>query len=175
MLCALALAAAAGCGEEEIALDTDAACQPSACRVKADYGSLGKVAGSAQEGAQSLLWSGDIDDECGAPHVDLAITLEEGRGVFTGGVATGSYQLVGAELDPATCGACVRLTVDEATCYFATAGTLEVSSVMVDLAGSLAGAAFARVDCATGAPTSSSCRAVIADMSFSDPIGGEPE
>lgn len=175
MLGALALAAATGCGDEQVALDTDAACQRTACRVQDDYGSLGKLAGSAREGAASLVWSGGLDDECGAPGVDLSITLADGRGVFTGGVATGTYQLAGDELDPASCGACVRLVVDEATCYFATAGTLEVSSVTVDLAGSLQGAAFARVDCATGAPEASSCRAALAAMSFSDPIGGEPE
>src|SRR4029078_5208106 len=56
------LLALAGCGEETISLDVDAACQPGACRVADDYGELGDVGGTADELADQLLFAGLVDD-----------------------------------------------------------------------------------------------------------------
>jgi hypothetical protein len=166
------LLALAGCGDETIALDVDAACQPGACRVADDYGELGDVGGTADELADQLLFAGLVDDECGERVVHLSIKLINGRGVFAGGIAPGTYTIAGAERDPATCGACVRLEVS-AMCYVARGGTLVLTSTEVDLAGSLTGASFQPVSCVTDEPLITGCASSIDSMSFSETIGGE--
>ncbi len=166
------LLALAGCGDETISLDVDAACQPGACRVADDYGELGDVSGTADAIADQLLFAGLVDDECGERVVHLSIKLINGRGVFADGIAPGSYVISGAERDPATCGACVRLEVS-AMCYFASAGTLVLSSTEVDLAGTLTGARFQPISCVTDEPLTTGCASSIDAMSFSETIGGE--
>jgi hypothetical protein len=64
----------------------------------------------------------------------VQLELWDGRGAFSGGtVALGTYQLTGAELDPATCGICVRGLGDKGAAtqkeYFATAGQVQVTAV----------------------------------------------
>lgn len=172
MLLALAVGAA-GCEDELIALDRDAACALTECRVEPDYGDLGGVGGAAEEIQESLVWFGTIVDECGERVVELSIELVDGRGVFAGGLATGTYRLEGDELDPDTCGACVRLIVDDGRCYFATGGTLELTSTEIDLVGTLAGATFGPVDCLTDEAIAGDCASRIGSMSFNETIGGE--
>ncbi|HEU5057657.1 MAG TPA: hypothetical protein VFU21_14080 [Kofleriaceae bacterium] len=169
----LALGAAPACEDERIALDRDAACTMTECRVAVDYGELGGVGGAAEEIQESLVWFGRIADECGDRVVELSIELVDGRGVFAGGLATGSYPLAGAELDPDTCGACVRLIVDDGKCYFATGGTLELVSTEIDLVGTLEDARFAPVDCLTDEAIPGDCTSRIGSMSFNETIGGE--
>jgi hypothetical protein len=168
----LALLALAGCEDETISLDIDAACQPGACQVAADYGELGALSGTADAFADQLVWAGMVDDECGAHRVHLSIKLINGRGVFAGGIAPGTYAISGAERDAETCGACVRLEVS-AMCYFASAGTLVLSSTEVDLVGRLTDARFRPISCATDQPITIDCASSIDSMSFSETIGGE--
>ena len=163
----------AGCGQERIALDRDAACAPTECRVADDYGELGGIGGAAEEIQDSLVWFGKVVDECGERTVELSIELVDGRGVFAGGLSTGSFAIAGDELDPDTCGACVRLIVDDGKCYFATAGALELTSTEIDLVGSLTGAAFAPVDCLTEEAIGGECTSRIGSVSFNETIGGE--
>ena len=169
----LVLGGGAGCDDERIALDRDAACTATECRVEVDYGALGGVGGAAEEIQDSLVWFGRIEDECGERVVELSIELVDGRGVFTGGLESGSYQLTGAELDPDTCGACVRLIVDDGKCYFATGGMLELTSTEIDLVGDLEGASFAPVDCLTDERIPGDCTSRIGSISFNETIGGE--
>lgn len=171
----LLVLALAGCGEERIALDGDAACQASACRVKADYGELGRREGAAQQIQDRLVWFGQVGDECGAPVVELSIALIDGRGAFAGGLATGRVALAGAELAPDTCGACVRLIVDDGRCYFAAGGELVLTSVDVILAGTLSEVPFTPVDCISGAALAAECTTEVAAMSFSETIDDDPE
>lgn len=168
----LALLALAGCEDETISLDIDAACQPGECQVAADYGELGDVGGTADAIADTLLFAGIVDDECGARRVDLSIKLINGRGVFAGGIAPGTYTIAGAEREASTCGACVRLEVS-AMCYFASGGTLVLTSTEVDLAGQLTGASFRPISCVTDEPLTTDCASQIDSMSFSETIGGE--
>jgi hypothetical protein len=169
----LALGAAGGCGEERVALDRDAACAASECRVPVDYGELGGVGGAAEEIQQSLVWFGVIEDECGERVVELSIELVNGRGAFAGGLTTGTVALAGDELDPDSCGACVRLIVDDGKCYFATAGTLELTAIEIDLVGRLSGAGFGPLDCLTDQAIAGTCASLIGSMSFNETIGGE--
>jgi hypothetical protein len=171
----LALLAPAACDDERIALDTDAACEVTDCRVAADYGEIGAVSGAAQEIQDALVWFGRIGDECGARVVELSIELVEGRGSFLVGVGPGTYPLTGEELDPDTCGVCVRLIVDDGRCYFAAAGTVVLTSTEIDLAGTLTDAAFAPVDCIDGDPIAGECASEIGAMSFNERIGDEPD
>jgi len=168
----LALLALAGCGDERISLDVDAACQVGACQVVADYGELGDVGGTADAIADTLLFAGIVDDECGERRVSFSIKLINGRGVFAGGIAPGTYSIAGAERAPETCGACIRLEVS-AMCYFASAGTLVLTSTENDLAGRLTGTSFRPISCATDQPIAVDCASRIDSMSFSETIGGE--
>jgi hypothetical protein len=153
-----------GCGREEVPLDIDAACQRTECRVVASFGQLGGVGGSAAEIQTSLVWFGRLTDECGERVVELSIELVAGRGVFAGGLETG-----------ATCGACVQLVVDDGRCYFATSGRLVLTSVEVDMAGTLSDAGFRPIDCLTLAAQGSSCATAIDSISFNEPIDDDPD
>jgi hypothetical protein len=168
----VALLALAGCEDETISLDIDAACQPGACQVDADYGELGALSGTADAIADQLVWAGMVDDECGARRVHLQIKLINGRGAFAAGIVPGTYGITGEELAPGTCGACIRLEVS-AMCYFASGGTLSLTSTEVDLAGQLTGASFRPVSCVTDAPLTTDCESAIDSMSFRETIGGE--
>jgi hypothetical protein len=164
-----------GCGREEVPLDIDAACQRTECRVVASFGQLGGVGGSAAEIQTSLVWFGRLTDECGERVVELSIELVAGRGVFAGGLETGVFAIEGDELDPATCGACVQLVVDDGRCYFATSGRLVLTSVEVDMAGTLSDAGFRPIDCLTLAAQGSSCATAIDSISFNEPIDDDPD
>lgn len=168
----LVLLALAGCGDERISLDVDAACEPSACQVAADYGELGAVSGTADAVADTLLWAGLVDDDCGARRVQMSIRLINERGVFAAGIAPGTYTIDAAELDAATCGACIRLEVS-GMCYFASGGTLVLTSTEVDLVGHLEDASFRPVSCVTDEPITTDCASQIDSLSFSETIGGE--
>ena len=162
-----------GCDDERIALDKDAACTATECRVQADHGDLGGVGGAAEEIQDSLVWFGTVEDECGLRVVELSIELVDGRGAFAGGLAPGTYSIEGVELDPDACGACVRLIVDDGRCYFATGGSLELTSTEIDLSGSLTDATFGPVDCLTDEVIARDCASRIGSMSFNETIGGE--
>ena len=170
---ALLAVSGGGCDDERIALDIDASCAPSECRVASEYGDLGGVGGMAEQIQDSLVWFGKMEDECGERLVELSIELASGRGVFAGGLATGRYPLTGDELDADTCGACVRLIVDDGKCYFATGGTLVLTTTEIDLVGSLEDATFAPVNCLTDDPIPGDCTSRIDSMSFNETIGGE--
>jgi hypothetical protein len=89
----------------------------------------------------------------------VQIELWDGRGAFSAGaVAPGTYQLTGAELNPATCGICVRGLGDKGAAtqkeYFATAGTVQVTSVGgagAAVSVTLTNARFAEIDAAKAA------------------------
>jgi hypothetical protein len=161
----LALLVLAGCGDER-------ASHGDACQVRGEYGELGGVRGIVNSSGGELVWAAMVDDDSGVDVVRLSIQLVGGRGVFAGGLAPGRYSIAGAELDPRTCGACIRLRVVGVECYFARAGTLDLGSTEVELTGQLTGAAFAPVDCATDQPIAGDCDSRIDSVSFSETIGG---
>jgi hypothetical protein len=86
----------------------------------------------------------------------VQIELWDGRGAFTGGaVAVGTYPITGAELNPDTCGVCVRGLGDKGagsqTEYFATSGQVQVTAVGgngLPVSVTLTNATFAEIDAA---------------------------
>ena len=96
----------------------------------------------------------------------VQIELWDGRGAFAAGaVAPGTYPLTGAELDPATCGICVRALGDKGVTgaqkeYFATAGQVVVTTIGgagTNASVTLTGATFREIDSATKATVAGSC------------------
>ncbi len=99
----------------------------------------------------------------------VQVELWDGQGAFAGGaVHTGTFQLTGAELDYATCGVCVRAVGDKGTTgaktYFATGGTVEVTSVGAGgatLSAKITNITLAEVD-ATNKKVTGGCTANVA-------------
>jgi hypothetical protein len=89
----------------------------------------------------------------------VQVELWDGRGAFSGGaVAAGTYPITGAELDPATCGICVRGLGDKGAGtqkeYFATSGQVQVTAVGgtgAPVSVTLTNVTFAEVDAAKAA------------------------
>jgi hypothetical protein len=84
----------------------------------------------------------------------VQIELWDGRGAFAGGaVAAGTYPITGAELDPATCGVCVRGLGDKGAAtqkeYFATSGQVQITAIGgggAPISVTLTNATFAEID-----------------------------
>ncbi len=105
--------------------------------------------------------------------VSVGIQLMPERGVFSNGIVTGTYVLQGEELDIDTCATCVSLVVDTGApppdCYFATGGTLVLSSVQGRMIGHLDAASFVQVECSTW-KSPGSCTTSIEYLSFDEQI-----
>jgi hypothetical protein len=152
----------------------DACITTPVCNAFPSYPDLGFVEGGASEGEGPLGWSGPVPAPCDVEYVHVQVTLVNGQGVFSAGVETGTYPLQGNELAFDTCGACVGLwsrsdTAALAECYFATGGTLVLSSVEGRLTGSLEDASFAQIDCSTQAATGT-CSSTLEGLAFDEPI-----
>ena len=89
------------------------------------------------------------------PEQIVQLELWDNRGPFEGGsVKPGSYTIAGKDLDPATCGVCLRAMVDKGLPtqreYFASGGTVEVTAVSPDadapFVASITNATFAEID-----------------------------
>lgn len=104
----------------------------------------------------------------------VGILFVAGRGAFQDGVQPGTIDLAGEELDWETCGACVRLFADGETdpkCYFATGGTLTVTSVEERLTGSLEDVSFQHVECENfSPPIDDGCGTSIERLWFDDEV-----
>lgn len=98
----------------------------------------------------------------------VQIELWDGRGAFSAGaVVVGTYPITGAELNPATCGVCVRGLGDKGAAtqkeYFATAGQVQVTAVGgngLPVSVTLTNATFAEIDAAK-APVAGGCTATV--------------
>jgi hypothetical protein len=109
----------------------------------------------------------------------IQIELWDGRGAFAAGagtVAVGTYQLTGAELDPATCGICVRGLGDKGAAtqkeYFATSGQVVVTSVGgagAAVSVTLTNARFQEIDAAKAA-VSGGCTAPVSNAKIDGTI-----
>jgi hypothetical protein len=98
----------------------------------------------------------------------VQIELWDGRGAFSAGtVVVGTYPITGAELNPATCGICVRGLGDKGAGtqkeYFATSGQVQVTAVGgngLPVSVTLTNATFAEIDAAK-ATVSGGCTASV--------------
>lgn len=99
----------------------------------------------------------------------VQVELWDGRGAFSGGaVAVGTYQLTGAELDPATCGICVRGLGDKGAAtqkeYFASAGQVQVTAVGgngLPVSVTLTNVSFKEINPTTKAAVAGGCTATV--------------
>jgi len=138
------------------------------CLIKGDYGAVGAVTGTATMGANTL--STTLDP--GPPRDTFFLKLVAGKGVFTGGVATGTYTISGVDAGYLTCGLCVHIIADIVTgqgpskFYFADAGSVTITST-TPIAGSASNLQLTAVDLNSGAKIADGCDATIASIMFS--------
>jgi len=119
---------------------------PVTCTAAATYGGVqgsaqaagsdGMMGGTGSDSYQ-VYWIGRMDANT-QPDL-LQIALFEGGGPFGGGITPGTVQLTGAEADPTMCYACMVMftdyhmvgsdSADYVDLYFATGGTLNLTSV----------------------------------------------
>ena len=159
---------------------------PAACLVSP---SLGTVAPTQQVAEFSndmatppapatYFWLGDINAE--ANQDLIAIELYKGFGVFTTEFPSGptTVQIAGAETNYETCGACIRVFADvpdmgnQAADYFATAGTIEFTTISTTrIAGTMTNLTLTHVNILPEAPFTSSphpdgCTSSLGNLAF---------
>lgn len=136
------------------------------CLVPATYGDLGAKTGTTAQGPTTLT----IVLDPGPPRDSFFLKLAAGKGVFTGGLATGTYPITADEADFNACGLCVNIIADivagqgPSKFYFATSGSVTLTATEPP-AGTLANVTLEEVTVA-GAPAGSGCATTITAMSF---------
>lgn len=113
----------------------------------------------------------------------LIVGLFEGAGAFSAGpVVPGTYEIQGAELNFATCGLCVRIVPDvgpdgepvDKDGYLATGGSVTITSVTPNLAGSVSNITFEHVVIIPGdyvsMPHADGCQTALTSASFDAPV-----
>jgi hypothetical protein len=165
------LIALAACGGDDAATTPDApssmadAFDSAKCLVKGDYGAVGSVTGTATMGASTL----SATLEAGPPRDSFFIKLVAGKGVFTSGLAAGTYTIAGVDAGYLTCGLCVHIIADITSSgpskfYFADAGSVTLAST-APVMGSAMNLHFAEIDINSGAKIPG-CEATIASINF---------
>ncbi len=107
----------------------------------------------------------------------FALELYAGSGALGDGVAPGTYTISGADANYGTCGVCPRIFVDvdaagnDMGVYVATGGTVTVTSVTPNFAGSVSNLVFVHSeidpDTFESTPHADGCTASITSASFS--------
>src|SRR4051812_8276751 len=96
----LAAVLIAACGDSSDPLPVDAAATADApydtakCLIIGFYGNLGAKTGTTSQGVTTST----IVLDAGPPRDSFFLKLNTGKGVFTGGLANGTYTLAGADL-----------------------------------------------------------------------------
>lgn len=137
-----------------------------ACLVMASYGDLGTKMGTTSLGPSTAT----IVLDAGPPRDSFFMKLTTGKGVFAGGLATGTFTIAGAELMSSTCGLCVNILADIGNTgpgkfFFATGGTVTLTS-HTPPAGTLANVTLHETD-SMGNPVNGGCTTAISAMQFS--------
>jgi len=101
----------------------------------------------------------------------IQFELWDGFGVFAAGIVPGTYQITGAELDYASCGACIFAFGDVTStsitqAYFATGGTMTLTQVGPNMIGTLSNMTFGSLDNTTGDPDGL-CTSSLTSFAFS--------
>jgi hypothetical protein len=148
----------------------DAAYDTARCLIRGHYGALGAVTGTDALNMGSTTVTVTIDP--GPPRDTFFVKLTPGRGVFSAGLAPGTYPIAGVDAGYATCGLCVHIIADinpgsgPSKFYFADAGMVTITST--DTAGPVNGSAqglhLAEVDISTGGEITDGCEATIASV-----------
>jgi hypothetical protein len=139
---------------------------PSAnCLVPATYGDAGTKTGTTTLGPTTAT----IVLDATPPRDSFFLKLVAGKGVFTGGLANGTYTIAGADLMQGNCGLCVNILADigntgPSKFFFATSGTVTLTATSPP-AGSLTNVMLRETD-ANGVPQGT-CMTAISAMQFS--------
>ena len=136
------------------------------CLIPGDYGDVGTKTGTTSLGATTST----IELDVGPPRDSFFLKLTNGNGVFSGGLATGTFAIAGAELDSTTCGLCLNILADIGSMgpskfYFATGGSVTLTSTTPP-AGTLSNVTLQETS-AGGTPVVGGCSSAIDAMSFS--------
>ncbi|MGE0867656.1 MAG: hypothetical protein AB7P03_03780 [Kofleriaceae bacterium] len=167
------LAACGGSGQSSdspdaaVSIDADDTAQ---CLISSDYGALG-----AKPGAQSMGPTGLAVElaPMGQPRDVLFINLKDDRGVFAGGITTGTFSISGVETDFVDCGLCVSIIADlvpmvgPTKFYAATSGTVTLTATTPP-AGSAENLTFREV-LVDGTDVAGGCTSTIGSISFMQP------
>jgi hypothetical protein len=142
------------------------------CLIKGDYGALGTVTGTAgTAGTAPVATTITVVLDPGPPGKDdLFIRLVPGKGVFAGGIAAGTYPIGGVDANFTTCGLCTNIVADvsntgPAKFYYASSGTVTLTTVTAPITGTVQNLAFGEIDISTGA-VNGPCTASITSASF---------
>lgn len=116
-----------------------------------------------------------------APADGLVVQLElwDNRGSFTGGAShAGTFELAGPDLDPATCGVCLRALSDygmpTAMEFFATGGTVAIDQFTAAdgaaFSATVTGAAFDQISTADKTTVADGCTTTIDNIAMAGTI-----
>jgi hypothetical protein len=163
------------CGGESSTTPDAPANQPDAnnqaqCLIKGDYGAVGALTGTAgsAQGATTVT----VTLEAGTPRDTFFIRMVPGKGVFGGGLMSGTYTISGVDTSYNDCGLCVHIIADvmagqpPGKFYFADAGSVTLSSTTAPIMGSATNLHFSEIDINTGAKVSGGCQATIDSIMF---------
>lgn len=120
--------------------------------------------------------------QTGSPFDELEFDLYAGYGVFTNGFVPGTFQIAGDELQFFTCGLCVFVNSQRADPqtyvddYYATGGTVTISSIAGTLTGTVSNLTFEHVTLANNetTPVGDGCVTAVAGATFTAPITAPP-
>jgi hypothetical protein len=144
----------------------DAAYDTARCLIKGHYGAVGSITGGPM-GANGV--SATLD--AGPPRDAFFVKLTAGKGVFTGGLANGTYTISGVDANYNNCGLCVHIIADivagsgPSKFYFADAGSVTLTGTG-PVAGSAQNLHLAEVDIGTGMKIPGGCEATIDSIMF---------
>jgi hypothetical protein len=141
------------------------------CLIKGNFGALGALTGTGATAMGAPTLSVTLDP--GPPGRDaFFIKLVTGKGVFAGGLATGSFNISGVDAGYNTCGLCVHIIADivpmagPSKFYFADTGMVTLTSTN-PIAGSAMNVYLSEVDINSGQKIAGGCQGMIESISFS--------
>ena len=171
--------ALAACSDSPSSSSVDAAAPmpdaytPASCLIKGDFGALGSLTGVAGTNNGSTTVTVTLDP--GPPRDTFFLRMDPGEGVFSAGVAPGTYTISGVDAGYSTCGLCVHIIADivagsgPSKFYFADSGTVTLTSTTPPIMGSAQNLHFAEVDIGSGQKVPGGCEGSIASVMFSTP------
>jgi hypothetical protein len=161
----LCLPLCAACGSDPQSPTIDAPIGDPSCLIPPDYGDVGAKTGTTSLG----MTTSTIVLDPGPPRDSFFLKLTSGKGVFAGGLQTGTFTIEGDDLSPSTCGLCVNILADigsvgPAKFFFASAGTVTLTLTNPP-EGELSNVTMIETT-AGGTPIQGGCTSAIAAMSF---------
>jgi hypothetical protein len=139
------------------------------CLITGDYGDLGSLTGTA--GTMGGI-TATITLEAGPPRDTFFLKMVSGKGVFTNGIAPGTYSIAGVDAQYNNCGLCVHIIADinpgsgPTKFYFASSGSVTLTSTTSPITGSAQDLQFVETDINSGQPVAGGCRGSIDAISF---------